>query len=194
MDGPWKTLRVSHRPPTGRRLPTSSTAGQQQSLKSGKVKTIIPPSALAYSNPVAVQTTGATADDDAEEFDFGAWADGYLYGSQLGQADWLETAGEHGEDLSELMEDFFLLNGAIKEDALKHGETWMSEAAEIQAMQRAADNLPTRVVAIYDFWQALRFPVEPVRRESPKVGRNDPCPCGSGRKFKQCCGSLKKLH
>lgn len=26
------------------------------------------------------------------------------------------------------------------------------------------------------------------RRELPKVGRNDPCPCGSGRKFKSCCG------
>lgn len=28
-----------------------------------------------------------------------------------------------------------------------------------------------------------------VRREVPKVGRNEPCPCGSGRKFKQCCGA-----
>lgn len=27
-----------------------------------------------------------------------------------------------------------------------------------------------------------------VRREGKKVGRNDPCPCGSGRKYKQCCG------
>lgn len=27
-----------------------------------------------------------------------------------------------------------------------------------------------------------------VRRETPKVGRNDPCPCGSGRKYKKCCG------
>lgn len=27
-----------------------------------------------------------------------------------------------------------------------------------------------------------------VRRESPKVGRNDPCPCGSGKKYKHCCG------
>jgi len=26
------------------------------------------------------------------------------------------------------------------------------------------------------------------RREKPKVGRNDPCPCGSGRKYKKCCG------
>lgn len=26
------------------------------------------------------------------------------------------------------------------------------------------------------------------RKESPKVGRNDPCPCGSGKKYKKCCG------
>lgn len=29
---------------------------------------------------------------------------------------------------------------------------------------------------------------EPYKRESPKVGRNDPCPCGSGKKYKKCCG------
>jgi len=29
----------------------------------------------------------------------------------------------------------------------------------------------------------------PVRRTTPKVGRNDPCPCGSGRKYKHCCGA-----
>jgi len=28
----------------------------------------------------------------------------------------------------------------------------------------------------------------PYRREAPKVGRNDPCPCGSGKKYKKCCG------
>ena len=28
-----------------------------------------------------------------------------------------------------------------------------------------------------------------VRRGEPKIGRNEPCPCGSGRKYKQCCGS-----
>ncbi len=28
---------------------------------------------------------------------------------------------------------------------------------------------------------------KPIKRESPKVGRNDPCPCGSGKKFKKCC-------
>jgi preprotein translocase subunit SecA len=28
----------------------------------------------------------------------------------------------------------------------------------------------------------------PPKRSGPKVGRNDPCPCGSGKKYKQCCG------
>jgi len=31
-------------------------------------------------------------------------------------------------------------------------------------------------------------PPEPVRRAEPKIGRNDPCRCGSGKKFKKCCG------
>jgi len=28
-----------------------------------------------------------------------------------------------------------------------------------------------------------------VKRETPKIGRNDPCPCGSGKKYKKCCGA-----
>jgi SEC-C motif-containing protein len=31
--------------------------------------------------------------------------------------------------------------------------------------------------------------VKTVRREEPKVGRNDPCPCGSGKKYKKCHGA-----
>ncbi|MFW6315137.1 MAG: preprotein translocase subunit SecA, partial [Desulfohalobiaceae bacterium] len=30
---------------------------------------------------------------------------------------------------------------------------------------------------------------QPYKRKDPKVGRNDPCPCGSGRKYKKCCGA-----
>jgi uncharacterized protein YecA (UPF0149 family) len=30
---------------------------------------------------------------------------------------------------------------------------------------------------------------KPIEREEPKVGRNDPCPCGSGKKYKKCCGA-----
>ena len=35
---------------------------------------------------------------------------------------------------------------------------------------------------------SLESPTETIRREAPKIGRNDPCPCGSGRKYKKCCG------
>ncbi|MBO6555322.1 MAG: SEC-C domain-containing protein [Pseudomonadales bacterium] len=31
-------------------------------------------------------------------------------------------------------------------------------------------------------------PQMPVVRNTPKVGRNDPCPCASGHKYKKCCG------
>jgi uncharacterized protein YchJ len=35
-------------------------------------------------------------------------------------------------------------------------------------------------------------PPIPIVERSPKIGRNDPCPCGSGRKYKKCCGGVKK--
>ena len=37
--------------------------------------------------------------------------------------------------------------------------------------------------------QATGIPkVETVVHEGPRIGRNDPCPCGSGKKYKKCCG------
>lgn len=38
-------------------------------------------------------------------------------------------------------------------------------------------------------WYYLDAQVQqPVRRENPKIGRNDPCSCGSNKKYKKCCG------
>jgi SEC-C motif-containing protein len=37
-------------------------------------------------------------------------------------------------------------------------------------------------------WKFVTGTQPPSRRSAPKVGRNDPCPCGSGKKFKKCCG------
>lgn len=39
----------------------------------------------------------------------------------------------------------------------------------------------------WKFLDAQRIQNGPFRRENPKVGRNDPCPCGSGKKYKKCC-------
>jgi len=38
----------------------------------------------------------------------------------------------------------------------------------------------------YDPFAAF-MPTKPIRRETPKIGRNKKCPCGSGKKYKKCC-------
>ena len=38
------------------------------------------------------------------------------------------------------------------------------------------------------FADAASGKLKPVKRPGSRIGRNDPCPCGSGRKYKKCCG------
>jgi uncharacterized protein len=53
----------------------------------------------------------------------------------------------------------------------------------------AIDDLVRAVAEMWDLTSEQRYAVQPVRRAVPKVGRNDPCPCGSGRKYKLCHGA-----
>lgn len=57
------------------------------------------------------------------------------------------------------------------------------ETARRMAQERAAQN-----AASEDEPAGIPEKTEPTRHEGPKVGRNDPCPCGSGKKYKKCCG------
>ena len=41
---------------------------------------------------------------------------------------------------------------------------------------------------VWYYTRAVRLGPAPVKSAGPKVGRNDPCPCGSGKKYKHCCG------
>jgi len=45
-----------------------------------------------------------------------------------------------------------------------------------------------RVDGEWKFVDGEMVKAKPVVRETPKVGRNEPCPCGSGKKYKKCCG------
>ena len=58
----------------------------------------------------------------------------------------------------------------------------------IATLEVAIEDLVGAVVEISDQTEAARYLVAQRRRDTPKVGRNDPCPCGSGKKFKACCG------
>ncbi len=57
---------------------------------------------------------------------------------------------------------------------------------EAEIMAAAPEVIPAYVCAIRGFWRERMAPSSPVRNP-PKVGRNEPCPCGSGRKYKRCC-------
>jgi uncharacterized protein len=53
------------------------------------------------------------------------------------------------------------------------------------------DALPFVMHATWSFWHDAPHPLLEVQRErTAKVGRNDPCPCGSGKKYKRCCGAV----
>jgi len=52
-----------------------------------------------------------------------------------------------------------------------------------EAEQRYRKTLPS------DDEPELPPPVETIKRKDGEIGRNDPCPCGSGKKYKKCCAA-----
>ena len=89
-----------------------------------------------------------------------------------------------------------ILSGAVRVNgrpASKAGQP-AADLAPVDAdrQEEAVDQMLGGVMDLYDLMAAERArqqaPAELIRRDAPKVGRNDPCPCGSGRKFKACHG------
>jgi uncharacterized protein len=77
------------------------------------------------------------------------------------------------------------ISGAL-EDAEESAEVFLASMAEI------AEQLPWIMMNYAECGCLLSDmldaePEEPYRREQPKIGRNDPCFCGSGKKYKNCC-------
>ncbi|MGN1097700.1 MAG: SEC-C metal-binding domain-containing protein, partial [Clostridia bacterium] len=70
---------------------------------------------------------------------------------------------------------------AIREDTVKY---IMNVRPRVQQIQRVQVAKPT--VAVHGGDGTAQRP-RPVQRKAVKVGRNDPCPCGSGKKYKNCC-------
>lgn len=65
----------------------------------------------------------------------------------------------------------------------------LNEDHPLKGLDEAIEALVFDVVDLTEIGMAERLKVETVVRDQPKVGRNDPCPCGSGRKYKQCHGA-----
>ncbi|HEX2530775.1 MAG TPA: UPF0149 family protein, partial [Burkholderiaceae bacterium] len=110
-----------------------------------------------------------------------AWAWGFWEGMDLRAEAW---APIWSSNLAPLMQPIYLLGAEeIEEDEMPLVEDPVKR-------HKLAVEMEAAIPEIYKFWLPRRkSAVAPVQREAPKPGRNDPCPCGSGKKFKQCCGA-----
>ena len=88
--------------------------------------------------------------------------------------------------------EFLFKVHAVKEEGLIRGvfQSLPQEFVKIDAAPMS--RIPAPQVRREDEFQEGSSeempPVEQYKRQEPKVGRNDPCPCGSGKKYKKCCG------
>ncbi len=103
-------------------------------------------------------------------------------GMRLFEQMW-ESIGERATDLIFRMESF-------NEDFVR--STWIDARARHDAVPSATPPAPRalegRASGTTENTRGGEEPKpEPIRHRGPKVGRNDPCPCGSGKKYKACC-------
>jgi uncharacterized protein len=108
------------------------------------------------------------------------WADGFVAGIEMRKDAWGPIFDDRRAD--QVVMPILALCGHTPK------EVQVQLTAEMR--DGILEQLPATVQMIAAYWRApnLGFP----RREPPrstKVGRNEPCPCGSGKKFKKCCGS-----
>lgn len=110
-----------------------------------------------------------------------AWAWGFWEGILLREDAW---APIWDGELAELMEPVYLLGAEELE------EEEMALVDDPVKRDKLAIELESAILPIYRYWKPKRkSAVTQVERDGPKVGRNDPCPCGSGKKHKKCCGA-----
>ena len=121
------------------------------------------------------------------------WSRGFLRGHQWLEALWEETVPEELDDElgSILMTLSFFSSREIAEAF--HGETTTGDQS-FEATAGAIHSVVPTAVAQYAHMGRLIATVlaerdaEASEMHAAKVGRNDPCPCGSGKKYKKCCG------
>ena len=133
----------------------------------------------------------ANFEDDAP---MAQWSRGFLLGHEWLEELWEDLPEEVAEELDAvLMALGFFSSREMAEDF--HAETGTSEQS-FEAMADAIHRVVPSAVAQYAHMGrtiatvlAGRDTDAPEVTHDTKVGRNDPCPCGSGRKYKKCCGA-----
>ena len=113
----------------------------------------------------------------------GDWAEGFMEAVTLRADAWSQMIRDR--DARMLIAPIL----ALASDADGNPLLPVDPVEDAEMLAAVHDMIPSAVVAIRQFWREQNpFPAAPLRA-GPKIRRNDPCPCGSGRKYKRCCGS-----
>lgn len=126
-------------------------------------------------------------DDEREYIDGEMWAHGYMTAINMHRDSWKAAfESKHG---AEVLRPIHLLGSA---DVSAEEEGLTKTPAQREELSK---QIPASVGWIYKFWAPQRRAIaertigKTDEHEKPKQGRNEACSCGSGRKFKKCCGA-----
>jgi uncharacterized protein len=118
-----------------------------------------------------------------------AWAHGFMHGVGMQPEHWAMVLNDPTR--AQWLQPILTLHHETDANA-----SLRSRIESDDDREALLDRIPASLSALYRFFEPQRrarasgAAPAPARRAAPKIGRNDPCPCGSGKKYKQCCGAL----
>ncbi|HVL35856.1 MAG TPA: UPF0149 family protein [Burkholderiales bacterium] len=153
----------------------------------------------APSLPVGIEARPEPMDNFASDAPLSQWARGFSEGhawlEKVWDASLEDQPEEDAEALDEALGGIAMMLGFFA--SREFAENCIAEIAEPRPLEQMA---PQILEAIPDAMRELAeigrelYEIDLARRtpaRSAKVGRNAPCPCGSGRKYKHCCGASR---
>jgi uncharacterized protein len=156
---------------------------------------------IRHWNAVAHKLNSAEAfmplllQDDEGIFHANDWAQGFMRGMELRRDGWTELMNDENRG-GAIIPILALAHEHHPDPEMRPYKQTMSAERREQLIVAVAASVP----AIYRYFASGRRLAARMGgdtkthwRSSPKIGRNDPCPCGSGQKFKKCCGKAA-LH
>ena len=153
---------------------------------------------MRHWNAVAAQLhskevyTPLLAEDDHGIQHANDWATGFLHGMMMRKKYWTALLDDKDHD-GLLLPIFVLANEHNPDPKLRPYKEPMSAERRDQLVAAVVGG----VMLIHDYFESDRRrenrmaqESETYRRETSKIGRNDPCYCGSDKKYKKCCGNI----
>ena len=115
------------------------------------------------------------------------------------RAYFLQGHSEHPPDSDDGLSGYAKFAGVLRENSVLHDQLTLDGPTDVPAPTSGTSTGAPQIASTSSTGNSsaaapaeepeIQLPKVTIRRETPKVGRNDPCPCGSGKKFKNCHGA-----